>query len=54
MSHDGIGADDVRRAMYGTLPPSVRIEETITSQETAPVPNTEIKRDPECEFIRFT
>lgn len=45
---------DARQEKYGCMPSPVRIEDTTTSQETRPVPVTEAKRDPECEFIRFS
>jgi hypothetical protein len=53
VSDESAGPAESRREKYGSLPPAVRIEDTITSQDTAPVPEFEVERDPESEFIRF-
>lgn len=48
-SHNDGSAE--RAAKYGKLPPVIRIEDTSTSQETAPTPDPEGGRDTNRDFI---
>jgi hypothetical protein len=49
---DGMdGAAEVRRQKYGHLPSPVRIEDTVTSQETDPARDPEGGRDTDRDFM---
>lgn len=51
MTDHSDGASEARRAKYGHLPPSIHLEDIITSQETQTAGDPRGGRDTEHDFI---